>query len=132
MVRRYALAIICCLVTSVVVGFSPMGSGQDSERKEETAVAAEAVVATCTAAIEETPDNAALYIERGIAYHKLKRYAEAFLDYHHALCLVLCLPYKSSSFILAHILSQRALSWHRPPSLFMLWFRPNLSRIARY
>lgn len=30
------------------------------------------------------------------------------------------LPYKSSSFILAHIASQRALSWHLPPSLFIL------------
>lgn len=35
-------------------------------------------------------------------------------------CFESYLPYRSSSFILAHIASQRALSWHLPPALFIL------------
>jgi len=38
----------------------------------------------------------------------------------------------SSSFIHAHILSHRALSWHRPPALFMLWIIPKSTIAQRY
>lgn len=35
------------------------------------------------------------------------------------------------SFILDHILSHLALSWHRPPALFMLWVIPYLLSTSR-
>ena len=38
----------------------------------------------------------------------------------------------SSSFLLAHILSHLALSWHLPPELFMLWTIPYFCITVRY
>ena len=42
------------------------------------------------------------------------------------ICFVSYLPYRSSSFILAHIASQRALSWHHHCS-YSVWFHDGLT-----
>lgn len=52
---------------------------------------------------------------RGLIYLQIRGFSSSMV-----ICFVSYLPYRSSSFILAHIALQRALSWHLPPSLFML------------